>query len=263
MQRILSKLPKWELHHKNEDIRGWPLREANGRTVGTVSELIADTNTHCIAQVLLGDGRRFSAHDLWLGDHVLTFANAPANAESAALLSVAGAAAAAATGGNGNGGGSAASLASHTRAEPSPKAAPATLKNADVIIPIVDEEIEIGKRKVDAGGVRIRTRTVTKPFQEDVRLRDEHVSVERRRVDEPLSAADANTELRDRVFEVKATSELPVVAKRAHAVEEIVLKRERTGRADQVRDTVRHTEVEVVEIPSHAQRKPEARSQVK
>jgi stress response protein YsnF len=252
MQRILSKLPQWDLDRKDEDIRGWPLRDAEGRTLGTVSELVADTDTRCITQVVLGDGRRIRAHDLLIGDHMLTLASAAPRAETkpreaAAKMPAAGAAAAAgaAIRGNGNGDAKVRDLAAR-RAKAAPAAMPA---GDDVIIALVDEEIEIGKRKIDGGGVRIEMHTVSKPFREEVRLREEHVSVERRRVDEPISVADADAQLRDRAVEMTATSELPVIAKRAHAIEEIVLKKERTERVERVEDTVRHTDVEVVEIP--------------
>src|SRR5688572_7097424 len=76
MHRILSKLPTWELDRKEDDIRGWPLRDADGRMLGTVSELVADTDSKCISQIILANGRRIPAHDVWLGDHVVTLASA-------------------------------------------------------------------------------------------------------------------------------------------------------------------------------------------
>ena len=135
-----------------------------------------------------------------------------------------------------------------------PAAAPVA-QTEDVIIPLVDEELEIGKRSVEAGGVRVQTRTVTKEFRRDVPLREEHVTIERRRVDEPLTTADADAQLHDRAVEVKATSERPVVTKRAHAVEEIVLKKERAERIEQVQDTVRHTDVEIMDLATPKQSK--------
>ncbi len=257
MQRILSKLPRWELDRDDEDIRGWPLRDADGRMIGTVSELVADTDTRCVTQVVLGDGRRIRAHDLVLGDHMLTLASPAAKAETKVREAVtppapapapAPAAAAAATRGNGD---------ANIRELASRRAKPAanTMEAADVIIPLVDEEIEIAKRKVDAGGVRVQTHVVAKPVREEVRLRDERVTVERRRVDEPLSTADADEQFQDRAVEIKATSEVPVVAKRVHAIEEIVLKKERTERVEQVRDSVRHTDAEIVEIPMQSRAK--------
>ena len=58
-------------------------------------------------------------------------------------------------------------------------------------IPIVQEELVVGKRAVETGGVRVRSYIVETPVSEQIGLRDEHVTVERRRVDLPLSAARA------------------------------------------------------------------------
>jgi uncharacterized protein (TIGR02271 family) len=233
MQRILSKLPKWELDHREEDIRGWPLRDTSGRMIGTVSDLVADTETKCVTEVVLANGKRISAHDLWLGDHVVTLGDVAKEGAAEAKVREA-----------------QAKLAAVAAPATPPRATTpaAVTKTDDVVIPLVDEELQIGKREVEAGGVRVQTRTVKKPFHRDVHLNEEHVTVERRKVDEPLSLADADAQLHDRAVEVKATAERAVVSKSAHAVEEIVLKKERTARTEQVRDTVRHTDVEIMDL---------------
>jgi uncharacterized protein (TIGR02271 family) len=260
MQRILSKLPKWELDHEEEDIRGWPLRDAEGHILGTISELVADTDTKCISQLILANGRRIPAHDVLLGDHVVTLADATRERAVEAKPREA-----------------PARLAAVPAAAPTvPKAAPAEVtplarpkktapvaqapvaqapvaqapvaQVADVIIPLVDEELEIAKRQVEAGGVRVQTRIVTKAVRREVPVREEHVTIERRKVDEWLSHDDADAQLHDRAVEIKATSEQPFAVKRAHAVEELVLKKERTERTQEVEDTVRHTEAEIMEL---------------
>ena len=48
------------------------------------------------------------------------------------------------------------------------------------VIPIVEEQIAVGKRAVERGGVRVRSYVVETPVEETVRLRDETVHVERR-----------------------------------------------------------------------------------
>ena len=53
------------------------------------------------------------------------------------------------------------------------------------MIPIVEEQLSVGKREVERGGVRVRSYVVETPVEETVRLRDETVNVERRRVDRP------------------------------------------------------------------------------
>ena len=111
-------------------------------------------------------------------------------------------------------------------------------------IPIVEESLRVGKREVDRGGVRVRSYVVETPVSEQVNLREENVSVERRRVDQPLSAADGDA-FRERTIEMTETAEEAVVAKDARVVEEVIVRKDVDNRTETVSDTVRHTEVEV------------------
>ena len=116
--------------------------------------------------------------------------------------------------------------------------------NGDAV-PVVDEELQIGKRTVQRGGVRVHSRVVEEPVEEEVDLREEHVRVERRPADRPIGSRDA---LRDQTIEVMETVEEPVVQKRARVREEVVINKETKTRAEKVRDTVRRTEVNVERI---------------
>ena len=57
-------------------------------------------------------------------------------------------------------------------------------------IPIIEEELVVGKREVDRGGVRVYSHVTERPVQADVTLREESVHVERRPVNRPATAAD-------------------------------------------------------------------------
>lgn len=111
------------------------------------------------------------------------------------------------------------------------------------VLPVVEEQLRIGKRAVTQGGVRIYTRVTERPVEEEVHLRQERVNVERRPVDRPIPAgAEA---FRERSFEVNEMREEPVVAKEARIVEEVVVSTDVQDRAEKVRDTVRRTDVGV------------------
>jgi uncharacterized protein (TIGR02271 family) len=112
------------------------------------------------------------------------------------------------------------------------------------VIPVVKEELEVGKRAVSSGGVRVYAHTVERPVQETLDLREEHAKVERRPVDRPASAADLDA-FKDRTLEVREMAETPVVKKTARVVEEVVVGKKASQRQETVRDTVRNTEVEV------------------
>jgi len=135
-----------------------------------------------------------------------------------------------------------------TAAERRPGPAPArTVAPAagEVRIPVVEEELAVGKRVVQQpAGVRVQTHVTEKPVEESVRLREEQVHLERRPVDRPLGGAEAEA-FKEGVVEVKTTREEPVVSKQAHVVEEVVIRKEAREHTEQVRDTVRRTEVEV------------------
>lgn len=114
-------------------------------------------------------------------------------------------------------------------------------------IPIVEEEIAVGKREVQGGGVRVRTEIEERPVEEKVQLREEHVRVERRPVDRPASEADIQRAAQPGTLEVREKSEQAVVQKNARVVEEVIVGKEVNQRTETVRDTVRKTDVEVEE----------------
>ncbi|MFN3792723.1 YsnF/AvaK domain-containing protein [Massilia sp.] len=111
-------------------------------------------------------------------------------------------------------------------------------------IPVVEEQLKVGKREVQRGGVRIYSRVVETPVNESVSLREEHVDVQRRAVDQPISPADA-TAFKEQTIEMRETAEEAVVEKSARIVEEVTVGKQVDQRQEQINDTVRHTEVDV------------------
>ena len=59
-------------------------------------------------------------------------------------------------------------------------------------IPVVEEQLKVGKREVQRGGVRIFSRVVETPVNETIGLREEHVDVQRRQVNQPIDPLDAS-----------------------------------------------------------------------
>ena len=120
-------------------------------------------------------------------------------------------------------------------------------------IPVIEEELRVGKRAVEGGGVRVRTRVVERPVEEAVRLREERVNVERRPVNRPVTDTDLNA-FREGTFELRERSEEAVVDKTARVVEEVAINKEVGERTETVRDTVRKTDVDVEETGTKVRR---------
>lgn len=133
---------------------------------------------------------------------------------------------------------------SGARAETRPDAA---RSGSNTSIPVVEEEIEVGKRPVQRGAVRVYSHVVTEPVEKQVNLHEEHVNVERRKVDRDISPEEFSR-LKDQNIEIRETDEEAVISKRARVKEEVIVGKEASDRTETVRDNVRHTEVEVEKL---------------
>jgi uncharacterized protein (TIGR02271 family) len=111
------------------------------------------------------------------------------------------------------------------------------------VIPLAEEQVEIGKRRVDHA-TRIRRYVVETPVERQVTLRDETVEIERRRPVEGTSPGAGAFE--ERTVEVHTSSEQPEVTKTANIAEEVVVHKTVTDRPETIRETVRKEQVEVI-----------------
>ena len=114
-------------------------------------------------------------------------------------------------------------------------------------IPIIEENLEVGKRTIQTGGVRLSSRIVERPVEENLRLREENVRVERNTVDRAATDADFDA-FKEGEIEMKEHAEVPVVSKQARVVEEVSLGKDVNERNETISDTVRKTEVDVEDI---------------
>ena len=119
--------------------------------------------------------------------------------------------------------------------------------DTDQTLKVIQENLEVGKRTVETGGVRLRSRIVERPVEESLRLREERVSVQRNPVSRPATAADLNA-FQEGQIELIEHAEVPVVSKTATVVEEVSIGKEVNERQETIRDTVRNTEVDVENI---------------
>jgi len=82
--------------------------------------------------------------------------------------------------------------------------------SAEEVIPLAEENLQVGKRVIDRGTTRIRRYVVETPVERDVTLQGERVTIERRR---PTDTTVAGHAFEERTVEVHETEEVPVIEK--------------------------------------------------
>lgn len=60
----LSKLADWRLVDDAQDLRGQTLYDAHGNPMGTIEEMLVDTDDELVRWVVLEDGSRVDANSL-------------------------------------------------------------------------------------------------------------------------------------------------------------------------------------------------------
>lgn len=121
------------------------------------------------------------------------------------------------------------------------------LNDSDYVLPIVEEQLQVGKRSVERGRMRIYSKVTETPVEEQVSLRSEHVNVERRPVNRAVTEADMAS-MKEGTIEMTEMAEEAVVSKRARVIEEVVVRKEASEHTETVRDTVRRTDVNVEQL---------------
>ncbi|MEJ7559546.1 MAG: PRC and DUF2382 domain-containing protein [Pedobacter sp.] len=114
-------------------------------------------------------------------------------------------------------------------------------------LPVIEENLEIGKTQVQTGGARITSRIVERPVEESINLREEHVNVERNPVNRPVNSSDTGV-FQEQELELTESAEVPVVDKEARVVEEVHITKNVEEREETIRETLRNTEVEAERI---------------
>lgn len=129
------------------------------------------------------------------------------------------------------------------RPDSKPLSAEEIANERKAVLPVVEEQLDVGKRQIRKGTVRVFSRTVETPVHENVQLREEHATIERRPADRPATDDDLKA-FNEKSIEVQETVEKAVVSKTARVVEEVVVGKEATERTETIEDTVRRTEVQ-------------------
>ena len=112
---------------------------------------------------------------------------------------------------------------------------------------VVEEQLQVGKREVQRGGVRVKRVVSERDVEAQVTLHDETINIDRQPVNRTLTGANGDL-FTETSFEVTETDEEAVVAKEARVVEEVVVGKTVEQRTETVRDTVRRADVEIEQL---------------
>lgn len=233
-----SQQDEFDLVNSGQDCMGWTVVDQAGNDIGKVTEMLIETDEMRVDSIMVQGGVRIPAENIALRDGRVIVRGVRDEKQYAETQRTA-----------------VATTATQTQTyEPAPRNTGARnvagvtreATEQEISIPVIEEQLVVGKRAVERGGVNVRTTMTEKPVQETINLREEKVTIERHKVDRPIDGAtDA---FQEGAFDVTTKAEVPVVAKEARVVEEVVIDKEMTERTETVRDTVKRTDVEVDEI---------------
>jgi uncharacterized protein (TIGR02271 family) len=119
---------------------------------------------------------------------------------------------------------------------------------SDNVLEVVEEELQVGKEKVERGRMRIYNVVSEHEVSQDVGLKDETLRVQRRPVNR---AVKVNPDLfKERSFEMVEMDEVALVGKTARVVEEVSLGKEVADKVETIKETLRRQDVQIEEIPA-------------
>jgi len=240
-----SQQDEFDLVNTGQDCMGWTVVDQAGTAIGTVTEMLIDPDAEMVDSIIVDRKKRIPAGDIALRDGRVVVRGIMHDGELEMTENSAPATTAATTMPTDTENQNYTAMQRESNARHVSGVTREANEN-EVVLPIVEEQLRIGKRPVERGGVNVRTTSQEVPVQENVNLREESVTVERRPVDRAVgNAPDA---FREGTIEVTEMAEVPVVSKEARVVEEVVVGKEVTERQETVRDTVKRTEVEVDEV---------------
>ncbi len=112
----------------------------------------------------------------------------------------------------------------------------------------VEESLKVGKREYIAGGVRVHKYVDTENVSETLRLRHEHVDVDRTTMDRALTPDEADRAFTEDTVELVERAEEAVVSKEARITGEVSVGKEVEFEDKVITDTLRSTRIEVEQI---------------
>ncbi len=232
--KSLRELGGYEVSREDPEVRGWNVIGGDGQRMGTVRDLIVDTDRMKVEYLEI-DGAGSQS-----GPTRVPVSSARLDTQHREVV-VAGTTPASLSSGEGMSGryeeGRGAALPTDTDMHGDRERS--TLRRAE-------EELRIGKREVQAGEVVIGKHVETERVTEPVTVMHERVRVERRPVNEAMSG---HAEIGPDEIRVPVVEEELIVEKRPVVKEELVISKDRMQHTETVDTDVRREEFDVRSTP--------------
>jgi uncharacterized protein (TIGR02271 family) len=116
------------------------------------------------------------------------------------------------------------------------------------VIEVIEEDLQVGKEQVERGRMRIYNVVTEREVQEDVKLRDETIKIQRRPVNRDVKINDDLFKARS--FEMVEMDEIAKVSKTARVVEEVSIGKEAVEKIETIKETLRRQDVQIEEVPA-------------
>jgi uncharacterized protein (TIGR02271 family) len=238
-----SKQNEFDLVHTGQDCRGWTVTDQAGNNIGTVTELLLNTDAGLVDSIIVEGGTRIPAGDIALQNNrvVVRGVLQGEQYEQTRRAVTENPATATANSAPPN------YAEMHGDASDKSTFVPGVTREAtenDTVVPIIEEQLRVGKRTVEQGGAHVRTHIAETPVEQQVNLREEHIVVDRKQVNRPATAADFRA-FQEGEIEISERAEVPIIAKEARVVEEVTIGKEVVEHQEAIQTTLRETEVEV------------------
>jgi uncharacterized protein (TIGR02271 family) len=119
-----------------------------------------------------------------------------------------------------------------------------TEQTREQVVALGEEVLDVSTRRVAGNATRVRRVVKEIPVERRVEMHDETIIVERRPANGQQAGDDAVAE---REWVMIDTREIPVVSKHVKLREELVLRRQETGRVEIIRDTLRRADADITQ----------------
>jgi uncharacterized protein (TIGR02271 family) len=244
MLRRLQDLPNFHVAEGEPDIRGWAVKDRLGTKVGEVDSLLVDTEHDHedsrgylpIRYLGLKTENQVKLVPIGLIDideSKRTAVFREAGIQDASRFPI--------YDESGMGTKGAATFTSIFK-EPTIDYGRAEFQHGSECLTLIEERLKVGKRSAQVGEVIARKRVEEVPVEENITLRKEHVEIERRPVNKPLTEGkfgEGEKEIRMSIMAEEA-----VVEKVPYVKEEVILHKEIETENKVIRDKVREEELE-------------------